>query len=110
MSKTFQVTLPDEVYDEVKRLMDITRHERPGALFELLVMRYGQDLARCLSVYVPSAPDYVPPTAPRLVAPPPNDVPSTPDNVPSTPDCVPPVPAALSMKDKMRLLANPSSQ
>ena len=49
MSKTLQITVTDEVAQQIKALMAITGHERPGALINLLVRRYGQDLARCMS-------------------------------------------------------------
>lgn len=49
MSKTLQITVTDEVAQQIKALMGITGHERPGALINLLVRRYGQDLARCMS-------------------------------------------------------------
>jgi hypothetical protein len=49
MSKTLQITVTDETAQQIKALMAITGHERPGALINLLVRRYGQDLARCLS-------------------------------------------------------------
>ena len=49
MSKTLQITVTDEVAQTIKDLMAVTGHERPGALINLLVRRYGQDLARCMS-------------------------------------------------------------
>ena len=57
MSKTLQITVTDEVAQQIKDLMAITGHERPGALINLLVRRYGQDLARCLSGDVLTAQD-----------------------------------------------------
>ena len=49
MSKTLQITVTDEVAQTIKDLMAVTGHERPGALINLLIRRYGQNLARCMS-------------------------------------------------------------
>jgi hypothetical protein len=49
MSKTLQITVTDETAQQIKALTAITGHERPGALINLLVRRYGQDLAQCMS-------------------------------------------------------------
>lgn len=57
MSKTLQITVTDETAEQIKALMAITGHERPGALINLLVRRYGQDLARCMSGDVPTSQD-----------------------------------------------------
>jgi len=49
MSKTLQITVTDEIAQQIKALMEVTGHDRPGALINVLVRRYGQDLARCMS-------------------------------------------------------------
>jgi hypothetical protein len=57
---SLQITVTDETAAQIKQLMEITGHERPGALINLLVRRYGQDLARCMSGEVLPPPEYVP--------------------------------------------------
>ncbi|MBD1844004.1 hypothetical protein H6F89_11450 [Cyanobacteria bacterium FACHB-63] len=110
MSKTFQVTVPNESYAAIQQLMEITGHERPGALFALLVRRYGGDLARCLGDYVPHTPDIVHPKQTQPVPMTPDDVLSKSDYVPHTPDIMPSAQDGLSLKDKMKLLSKPSQQ
>jgi hypothetical protein len=57
---SLQITVTDETASQIKRLMEITGHERPGALINLLVRRYGQDLARLMSGDVLLPPEHVP--------------------------------------------------
>jgi len=45
MSKTLQITVTDEVAQQIKDLMAITGHERPGALINLLVRRVWAGLS-----------------------------------------------------------------
>ncbi len=75
MSTTLQIPVTDEVAQQIKALMAVTGHERPGALINLLVRRYGQDLARCMSGDVLTSQDV-------SVQPSPVVSPSTPVNVP----------------------------
>jgi len=91
MSKTLQITVTDEVAQQIKALMGITGHERPGALINLLVRRYGQDLARCLSGDVLTSQDVrvqpspvVPLSTPVNVPLPHGDVLSAHDTTPGT--------------------------
>ena len=89
MSKTLQITVTDEVAQQIKALMGITGHERPGALINLLVRRYGQDLARCMSGDVLTSQDVRVQPSPVVLQPTPVDLPLPHDDVPSTQDIVP---------------------
>lgn len=75
MSKTLQITVTDETAQQIKALMAVTGHERPGALINLLVRRYGQDLARCMSGDVLTSQDMKGQHSPAVS-------PSTPVNMP----------------------------
>ena len=89
MSKTLQITVTDEVAQQIKALMAITGHERPGALINLLVRRYGQDLARCMSGDVLPAQDVRVQPSPVASLPTPVDVLSTQDIAPTSQDISP---------------------
>ena len=89
MSKTLQITVTDDVAQQIKALMAITGHERPGALINLLVRRYGQDLARCMSGDVLSTQDVRVQPSPVASLPTQVNVPLPHDDVPSTQDIVP---------------------
>ena len=89
MSKTLQITVTDEVAQQIKDLMGITGHERPGALINLLVRRYGQDLARCMSGDVLPSQDMKVQPSPVVSLPTQVNVPLPHDDVLSTQDIVP---------------------
>ena len=89
MSKTLQITVTDEVAQQIKALMEVTGHERPGALINLLVRRYGQDLARCMSGDVLSSHDMRVQLSPVVSLPTPVDVPSPHEEVLTSQDIVP---------------------
>ena len=89
MSKTLQITVTDEVAQQIKALMAITGHERPGALINLLVRRYGQDLARCMSGDVLPTQDVRVQPSPVASLPTPVDVLSTQDIAPTSQDISP---------------------
>ena len=89
MSKTLQITVTDEVAQQIKDLMAITGHDRPGALINLLVRRYGQDLARCMSGDVLPTQDMRVQTSPVVSLPTQDNVPLPHEDVPSTQDIVP---------------------
>ena len=89
MSKTLQITVTDEVAQQIKALMGITGHERPGALINLLVRRYGQDLARCMSGDVLPTQDVRVQPSPVASLPTPVDVLSTQDIAPTSQDISP---------------------
>ena len=89
MSKSLQITVTDEVAQQIKDLMGITGHERPGALINLLVRRYGQDLARCMSGDVLPSQDARVQPSPVASLPTQVNVPLPHDDVPSTQDIVP---------------------
>ena len=89
MSKTLQITVTDEVAQQIKALMAITGHERPGALINLLVRRYGQDLARCMSGDVLPAQDVRVQPSPVASLPTPVNVPSPHEDVLTSQDIVP---------------------
>ena len=89
MSKSLQITVTDEVAQQIKALMAITGHERPGALINLLVRRYGQDLARCMSGDVLPSQDVRVQPSPVASLPTQVNVPLPHDDVPSTQDIVP---------------------
>ncbi len=75
MSKTLQITVTDETAQQIKALMAVTGHERPGALINLLVKRYGQDLARCMSGDVLTSQDMSVQPSPVVSLPSPVNVP-----------------------------------
>jgi hypothetical protein len=89
MSKTLQITVTDEVAQQIKALMGITGHERPGALINLLVRRYGQDLARCMSGDVLPTQDMRVQPSPVASLPTPVNVLSTQDIAPTSQDISP---------------------
>ena len=89
MSKTLQITVTDEVARTIKDLMAVTGHERPGALINLLIRRYGQDLARCMSGDVLPAQDVKVQPSPVASLPTPVDVFSTQDIAPTSQDISP---------------------
>jgi|GEM_PF-514819 len=89
MSKTLQITVTDEVAQQIKALMEVTGHERPGALINVLVRRYGQDLARCMSGDVLPTQDMRVQPSPVVSLPTPVNVPSPHEDVLSTQDIVP---------------------
>ena len=89
MSKTLQITVTDEVAQQIKALMGITGHERPGALINLLVRRYGQDLAWCMSGDVLPTQDVRVQPSPVASLPTPVDVLSTQDIAPTSQDISP---------------------
>ncbi len=89
MSKTLQITVTDEVAQQIKALMAITGHERPGALINVLVRRYGQDLARCLSGDVLPTQDMRVQPSPVVSLPTPVNVPLPHENVPTSQDIAP---------------------
>ena len=96
MSKTLQITVTDEVAQQITALMAVTGHERPGALINLLVRRYGQDLARCMSGDVLSSHDMRVQLSPVVSLPTPVNVPSPYEGVLSAQD-TPPGTAFLAM-------------
>jgi len=96
MSKMLQITVTDEVAQQIKSLMGITGHERPGALINLLVRRYGQDLARCMSGDVLSSHDMRVQLSPVVSLPTPVDLPLPHEDALSTQD-TPPGTAFLAM-------------
>lgn len=49
---TMQITVSEETAAEIRRLMSITGHDRPGALVSLLIRLYGSDLKRRMSDHV----------------------------------------------------------
>ena len=89
MSKTLQITVTDEVAQQIKALMEVTGHERPGALINLLVRRYGQDLARSMSGDVLPSQDVRVQPSPVASSPTPVDVLSTQDIAPTSQDISP---------------------
>ena len=89
MSKTLQITVTDEVAQQIKALMEVTGHERPGALINVLVRRYGQDLARCMSGDVLTSQDMRVQPSPVVSLPTPVNVPLPHEDVLSTQDIVP---------------------
>ena len=89
MSKTLQITVTDEVAQQIKALMEVTGHERPGALINLLVRRYGQDLARCISGDVLSSQDMKVQPSPVASLPTPVNLPLPHEDVLSAQDIVP---------------------
>ena len=89
MSKSLQITVTDDVAQQITALMGITGHERPGALINLLVRRYGQDLARCMSGDVLPAQDVRVQPSPVASLPTPVNVPLPHEDVLSTQDIVP---------------------
>ena len=95
MSKTLQITVTDETARQIRDLMAITGHERPGALINLLVRRYGPDLVRCLTGDVLTAQD-VPPTTQDINSLNPPELPrSSPVHVPTAQDMPPKSPLDL---------------
>ena len=89
MSKSLQITVTDEVAQQIKDLMGITGHELPGALINLLVRRYGQDLARCMSGDVLTSQDVRVQPSPVVSLPTQVNVPLPHEDVLSTQDIVP---------------------
>jgi len=89
MSKTLQITVTDEVAQHIKALMAVTGHERPGALINLLVRRYGQDLARCLSGDVLPTQDIKVQPSPVVSLPTPVNVPLPHEDVLTSQDIAP---------------------
>ena len=89
MSKTLQITVTDEIAQQIKALMEVTGHERPGALINVLVRRYGQDLARCMSGDVLSSHDMKVQPSPVASLPTPVNVPSPHEDVLTSQDIVP---------------------
>lgn len=89
MSKTLQITIADDTAQQIKALMAITGHERPGALINLLVRRYGQDLARCMSGDVLTSQDMRVQPSPVISLSTPVNVPLPHEDVLSAQDIVP---------------------
>ena len=89
MSKSLQITVTDDVAQQITALMEITGHERPGALINLLVRRYGQDLARCMSGDVLPSQDVRVQSSPVASLPTPVDLPLPHEDVPTFQDTTP---------------------
>ena len=89
MSKTLQITVTDEVAQQIKALMEVTGHEGPGALINVLIRRYGPDLARCMSGHVLTSQDMRVQPSPVVSLPTPVNVPLPHGDVLSTQDIVP---------------------